>query len=66
MALTLPHVNISLHDITHDGMEIIGHQMKIFSALLTICAWNSPATDEFPVQRSVTRSYDVFFHLRID
>ena len=29
------------------------------SALLAICAGNSPVTDEFPVQRSVTRSFDV-------
>ena len=35
--------------------------MKIFSALLAICAGNLPVTGEFPVQRSVTRSFDVFF-----
>ena len=39
------------------------HQMETFSALLAICAGNSPATGEFPAQRPVTRSFDVFFHL---
>ena len=33
------------------------------SALLVICAWNSPVTGEFPTQRLVTRSFDVFFDL---
>ena len=31
--------------------------------LLTICAGNSPVTGEFPTQRPVTRSFDVFFDL---
>ena len=34
--------------------------MEAFSALLAFCAGNSPVTDEFPVQRPVTRSFDVF------
>ena len=37
------------------------HQMEIFSALLVFCAGNSPGTGEFPAQRPVTRSFDVFF-----
>ena len=40
------------------------HQMETFSALLAICAGNSPITGEFPAQRLVTRSIDVFFDLR--
>ena len=40
------------------------HQMEIFSALLAICAGNSPVPGEFPAQRRVTRSFDVFFDLR--
>ena len=35
------------------------HQMEKFSALLAICAGNSPVTAEFPAQRPVTRSFDV-------
>ena len=39
------------------------HQMKTFSALVAFCAGNSPVTYEFPTQRPVTRSFDVFSHL---
>ena len=39
------------------------HQMESFSAQLALCAGNSPATGEFPAQRPVTRSFDVFFYL---
>ena len=42
------------------------HQMETFSALLAICAGNSPVTGEFPSQRPVTRSFDVFFDLRLE
>ena len=35
--------------------------MEIFSTLLALCARNSPVTGEFPSQRPVTWSYDVFF-----
>ena len=42
------------------------HQMETFSALLVICAGNSPVPGEFPTQRSVTRSFDVFFDLRLN
>ena len=37
--------------------------METFSALLAICAGNSPASGEFPAQRPVTLSFDVFFDL---
>ena len=37
------------------------HQMETFSALLAICAGNSPVPGEFPAQRPVTRSFDFFF-----
>ena len=42
------------------------HQMETFSALLAICAGNSPVIGEFPTQRPVTRSSDVFFDLRLN
>ena len=42
------------------------HQMETFSALLAICAGNSPVIGEFPAQRPVTRSFDVFFDLRLN
>ena len=39
--------------------------METFSALLAIYAGNSPGTGEFPAQRPVTRSFDVFFDVRL-
>ena len=38
------------------------HQMEVFSALLALCAGNSPV----PTQRPVTRSFDVFVELRLN
>ena len=40
------------------------HQMETFSALLAICAENSPVPGEFPTQRPMMRSFDVFFDRR--
>ena len=37
--------------------------METFSALLAICAGNSPVPGEFPTQRPVTRSFDVVFFI---
>ena len=42
------------------------HQLETFSALLAICAGNSPVPGEFPAQRPVTRSFDVFLDLRLN
>ena len=41
-------------------------QMETFSALLALCAGNSPVTGEFPAQRPVMRSFDIFFDLRLN
>ena len=40
--------------------------METFSALLAICAGSLPVSGEFPAQRPVTRSFDVFFDLRLN
>ena len=37
------------------------HQIETFSALLAICEGNPPVTGGFPLQRPVTRRFDVFF-----
>ena len=42
------------------------HQMVAFSGLLALCTGNSLVTSEFPAQRPVTRSFDVFFDLRLN
>ena len=41
------------------------HQMETFSALVAICEGNSPVIGEFPSQRPVTRSFDIFFDLQL-
>ena len=40
--------------------------METYSALLALCAGNSPVTGEFPAQRRVMRSFDVFFDLPLN
>ena len=42
------------------------HQMETYSALLAICVGHAPVSGEFPTQRPVTRSFDVFFDLRLN
>ena len=42
------------------------HQLEVFSALLALCAGNSPVTGEFPPQRPVTWSFDIFFDLYLN
>ena len=40
--------------------------METFSALLAVCAGISPVTGKLPGQRLVTRSFGVFFDLRLN
>ena len=47
------------------GLSWRRHQMETFSALLANCAGNSPVTCEFPTQRPVTRSFDIYFDKRL-
>ena len=42
------------------------HQIEIYSALLDFCEGNPPVTGGFPSQRPVTRSFNVFFDLRLN
>ena len=35
--------------------------METFSVVLALCAGKSPETGEFPSQREVTQSFDIFF-----
>ena len=39
--------------------------METYSMLLAICAGNSPVTGEFPAQKPVKRSFDLFLDLRL-
>ena len=66
--------NIVLGIHSHQCIQIYGlwmgtwwrHQMETFSALLALCAGNSPVSGEFPWQRPVTRNFDDFFNLRLN
>ena len=56
--------------LSHEGNMIFytwwRYQMEILSALLAICAGNSPVSGEFPAKKLVTRSFDVFFDLYLN
>ena len=53
-------------------MVFIGHWVHSWwrhqteTLILVICAGNSPVTGEFPAQRPVTRSFDIFFDLHLN
>ena len=55
--------NAYIYSFPHTDITWWRHQMETFSALLALWAGNSPVTREFPPQRPVTRSIDVFFDL---
>ena len=51
------------YDIYNDFAQILSwwrHQMETFSTLVAIYVGKSSVIDEFPVQRPVTRSFNVF------
>ena len=55
-----------LGKITHWCLSWWRHQMETFSALLTLCEGNPTVTGGFQSQRTVARSFDVFFDLRLN
>ena len=57
---------ISPSNDQHGGKSWWRHQMETFSPLLSLCARNSPVTGEFPSPRPVTRSFEVFYDLRLN
>ena len=65
----IEHTPINQSTLTYYSLQRSAwwrHQMETFSALLAICAGNSPVPGEFPAQRPVTRNFDVFFYLRLN
>ena len=56
----------SPHHVRHVNLAWWRHQLETFSVLLAICTGNLPVTSEFPAQRPVTRSFGVFFDLRLN
>ena len=70
MQFALAAICNNYHCLTHPQAECSTawwrHQMETFSALLALCAREFTGPGEFPTQRPVTRSFDVFFHLRLN
>ena len=54
------HADCCTGTVTIVGFLGWRHQTETFSVLLALCAGNSPVTGEFPSQRPVTGSFDVF------
>ena len=55
--------DIVQHDTDHEHI-IVRYNMMTSSnrnVLLALCAGNSPVTDEFHLQRPVTRTFDFFY-----
>ena len=60
---SIRYVGPTSHSVmSHD--DVI--KWKVFPRYGTFCVGNSPATGEFPPQRPVTWSFDVFFDLRLN
>ena len=53
------------YGLLHNDSQYTKHHPEIFSALLAFLVGNSPVTGDFSSQRSVTRSFGVFFDLRL-
>ena len=64
--LNIWHLLTTSLDISRRSKQWWRHEMETFTALLAICAGNSPVPSEFPAQRPVTRSFDVFFDQRLN
>ena len=64
--ISIFHNNIIVTDKENHLDPRWRNQMEAVSALLALCAGNSPVAGEFPSQRSVTRSFDVLFDLHLN
>ena len=60
------HTKISDVRLPYPFLSWWRHQVEKISALLALRAGNSQVTGEFPSQRPVTRSFDVFFGLSLN
>ena len=64
--ITVIHIYIQHHCYHTHLFPWWRHQMETLPALAALCTGNSPVTGEFLLQRPVTRSFGVFFHLRLN
>ena len=58
-------LNVNPSNVVHIYIKTWRHQMEISFTLLALCEGNPLVTGGFPSQRPVTRSFDVFFDLRL-
>ena len=58
--------NITPHHLLFKGIDCMMTSSNGNSFRVSICAGNSPVPGEFPAQRPVTRSFDVFFDLSLN
>ena len=65
VGLKLKHVSKRVPGITLQFGMMTSSNRNIFT-LLALCAGISSVTGEFPSQRKVTRSFDVFFDMRLN
>ena len=59
-------IHICIHLIVCEIPPWWHQQMETFYALVALSAGNSPVIGEFPSQRPLTRSFDVFFELHLN
>ena len=59
------HTKVSITSKAENSY-LITSSMETFSSLLALCVGNSPVTGEFPAQKPVTQSFDVFFDLPLN
>ena len=64
MRKACPWCDVTMSSNSSSSVAWWRHEMETYSALLALCAGNSPVPGEFPAQRPVTRSFDVYFDLR--
>ena len=65
--ITYPFPN--LNSAATEIWECVGYFMPHFSGQVITypyCVWNSPGIGEFPAQRPVMRSFDIFFDLHLN
>ena len=75
-AETLPEIKMILFNHSCISFQVLMSKAQMYLIMtssnvnifrvLALCAGNSPVTGEFPTQKPVTRSFDVFFDLRLN
>ena len=65
MTLELHYLPVKLGHVS-SRKSMMTSSNGTFSTSLALCVVNSPVTGEFPSQKPVTRSFDVFFHLSLN